>query len=207
MSMMKSSKKFLKELETLITYQEAILSVDTELKKKRAQLVRRLEAFFEPEQLKQHMLDELYQTLGETDKKEFDRLKDQLVTLSDNMTNSERDWLIESISAMKAEFHARCQSQFIPIDWVDGIPSNKYRVNNRGEVWSMINLELGRIPVRNVGDELTVQLSPTMIVPLSHLVWEAFHPEYRNTKYEIKYKDGNAHNCALTNMESTGETK
>lgn len=202
---MKSSRKFLKELETLITYQETILSVDADLKKKRAQLVRRLEAFFEPEQLKQHTLEELYPTLGETDKKEFDRLKDQLITLSENMMPSERDWLIELISTMKAEYHSRCQSQFIPIDWVEGIQKNKYRVNNRGEVWSMINLELGRIPVRDVGDELVVQLSPTVIMPLSHLVWEAFHPEYRNMNYEIRYKDGNAHNCALYNiMESTG---
>ena len=89
---------------------------------------------------------------------------------------------------------------FVKVDWYP--IKDTFAITNTGRVYQWINFRCCQVPTRPVkrGGERVINLSPTLKVYVSHLVWEAYHPEYRGKEYSLSYLDNNPNNLSLDNL-------
>ena len=92
----------------------------------------------------------------------------------------------------------------IRVDWLDGVVDYRYYVTKEGKLLEYIDFKL-RAKNRScrtddLDGEIVFNFSPKKKYKLSHVVWEAFHPEFRGVNYEIMYLDGDKKNCSLENL-------
>lgn len=92
----------------------------------------------------------------------------------------------------------------VRVDWLDGVVDYRYYVTKEGKLLEYIDFKL-RAKNRScrtddLDGEIVFNFSPKKKYKLSHVVWEAFHPEFRGVNYEIMYLDGDKKNCSLENL-------
>lgn len=99
--------------------------------------------------------------------------------------------------------------EYVYIDWLEGIPTRKYRVYKSGKVYDTVhdeNLTANKNGIMYLGGGDRESRTPGVCnasrqFTNATLVWMAFHPETRGKKRLIIYfRDGNKRNCALNNL-------
>ena len=90
---------------------------------------------------------------------------------------------------------------FVKIDWYPGV-KDTFAVTYTGKIYQWIKFKTCQVPTRPVrrGGERVINLTPSLKVFVSHLVWEAYHPEYRGKEYSLTYLDNNPNNLKLDNL-------
>ena len=93
----------------------------------------------------------------------------------------------------------------IPVDWIDGIPSTKYLVSEKGYVFNTIS---GKKIIPNASG--TINMSDSIDkgsrkmrihMKMESLIWKAFHAEDRQLeKVYLEHIDGDVTNCAIKNL-------
>lgn len=101
----------------------------------------------------------------------------------------------------------------VQITWLteDGVPDYRYFACANGKILQYMNFTLTeKFPRKRrthntnsgelISSEVIVNLTPDKAYFVSHLIWEAFNPDFRNEEYELIHKDGDLRNCALSNL-------
>ena len=101
----------------------------------------------------------------------------------------------------------------VRIAWLteDGVPDYRYFACANGKILQYMNFTLTeKFPRKRrthntnsgelISSEVIVNLTPDKAYFVSHLIWEAFNPDFRNEEYELIHKDGDLRNCALSNL-------
>lgn len=101
----------------------------------------------------------------------------------------------------------------VRITWLteDGVPDYRYFACANGKILQYMNFTLTeKFPRKRrthntnsgelISSEVIVNLTPDKAYFVSHLIWEAFNPDFRNEEYELIHKDGDLRNCALSNL-------
>jgi hypothetical protein len=101
----------------------------------------------------------------------------------------------------------------VRITWLteDGVPDYRYFACANGKILQYMNFTLTeKFPRKRrthntnsgelISSEVIVNLTPDKAYFVSHLIWEAFNPDYRNEEYELIHKDGDLRNCSLANL-------
>ena len=110
----------------------------------------------------------------------------------------------ETPAADKEDF-----DEYVYIDWLEGIPTRKYRVYKSGKVYDTVHdeyLMANKNGIMYLGGGDRESRTPGVYnasrqFTNATLVWMAFHPETRGKKRLIIYfRDGNKRNCAVDNL-------
>ena len=101
----------------------------------------------------------------------------------------------------------------VRITWLteDGVPDYRYFACANGKILQYMDFTLKeKFPRKRrkhtnsgeiISSEVIVNLTPDKAYFVSHLIWEAFNPDFRNEEYELIHKDGDLRNCALSNLD------
>ena len=115
--------------------------------------------------------------------------------------------MMESSSNQLAETYIKSANnpelRMVRLTWIKGVPVYRYFVTNTGFIMERIKDRICKKFPRKQLDEdrdLIIQLTDKKKAKVSHLVWEAFYPEFRNISYTLMYVDGDPNNCALSNL-------
>lgn len=111
----------------------------------------------------------------------------------------------------KAQDRVR-EERFRFVDWIDGLPKTKYKVFESGRIYDTVHGEFitvsGERVTLSAGDRDSKTPgvhSPMFAFTRQSIVYRAFHPEVRDKiKLQIKFRDGNRKNCALSNLVYNG---
>ena len=118
------------------------------------------------------------------------------------------EWFSENFSSIKTPEPKKKKIEpttiaepYVRIDWYDDVRES-YMITATGKLYQYLKFRTCMVPLRTVSatGEFVVNLTHRRKVYLSHLVWEAYHPEFRNMEYSLTYKDGNCRNCNLKNL-------
>ena len=94
--------------------------------------------------------------------------------------------------------------KMVRLTWIEGVPKYRYFITNTGFVMEKVKDRICKHLPRKQYDsdrELIISLTPEKKAKVSHLVWEAFYPEFRGVKYALMYADGDPNNCELRNLQ------
>lgn len=117
------------------------------------------------------------------------------------------EWFSENFGSIKTQELkkkielATITEPYVRIDWYDDVRES-FMITSTGKLYQYLKFKTCMVPVRSVSatGELVVNLTHRHKEYLSHLVWEAYHPKFRNMEYSLSYKDGNCRNCNLQNL-------
>ena len=94
--------------------------------------------------------------------------------------------------------------KMVRLTWIEGVPKYRYFITNTGFVMEKVKDRICKHLPRKQYDadrELIISLTDKKKAKVSHLVWEAFYPEFRGVKYALMYADGDPNNCELSNLQ------
>lgn len=151
----------------------------------------------------------------------------EMVTLRHHGSNAEELFEFEDIiKATRGDNESKSESQTVDekthrevreerfrfVDWIDGLPKTKYKVFESGRIYDTVHSEFitvsGERVTLSAGDRDSKTPgvhSPMFAFTRQSIVYRAFHPEVRDKiKLQIKFKDGNRKNCALSNLVYNG---
>lgn len=160
----------------------------------------------DPEFWKTVKLEHDQETVEYTTEEETEESTEE--TSEETVEETVEETLMESSSNQLAESFIESshdpELRMVRLTWLEGVPVYRYFITNTGFVMERIKDRICKTFPRKQLDEdreLIVQLTDKKKAKVSHLVWEAFYPEFRNVEYTLMYADGDPNNCALNNLQ------